>query len=212
EYCAGGSLAAKLKGTPLPPRQAAQFVETLARTVHAAHQQGIVHRDLKPANVLLTKDGTPKITDFGLAKHLGSAKGQTQTAAIMGTPGSRGPERAAGRTREAGPAADLYALGAILYECLTGRPPFKAETPMETIVQTMEHEPVPPSLLNPKIDRDLETVCLKCLEKDPAHRYASAADLAADLQRYVQGESISARSFNVLERLARTLEQSKHYV
>src|SRR5262249_12941630 len=116
EYCAGGSLAAKLKGTPLPPRQAAPFVETLARTVPAAHQQGIRHRDLNPATVLLTKDGTPKITDFGLAKHLGSAKGQTQTGAIMGTPSYMAPEQAAGKTKEVGPAADLYALGAILYE------------------------------------------------------------------------------------------------
>jgi eukaryotic-like serine/threonine-protein kinase len=212
EYCAGGSLAGKLDGTPLPSRQAAQLIETLARTMHAAHEQGVVHRDLKPANVLLTKDGTPKITDFGLAKQLGSAKGQTQTGAIMGTPSYMAPEQAAGKTKDVGPPADIYALGAILYELLTGRPPFKAETPMETVMQTLENEPVPPSLLNPKLDRDLETICLKCLEKDPAHRYPSAADLADDLDRYGQGESISARSFNVLERLARTLEQSKHDV
>ena len=178
EYVAGGSLAAKLNGTPLPARQAAQLVETLARTMQAAHDQGIIHRDLKPANVLLTKDGVPKITDFGLAKQLGSAKGQTQSGAIMGTPSYMAPEQAAGKTREIGPAADVYALGAILYELLTGRPPFKAESAMETLLQTLEKEPLPPTLLNPKIDRDLETICLKCLQKQAADRYASASAVA----------------------------------
>src|SRR5207253_6784636 len=140
EYCAGGSLAAKLDGTPRPARQAAQLVETLARTMHAAHAQGIVHRDLKPANVLLAKDGTPKITDFGLAKKLDDA-GQTQSGAIMGTPSYMAPEQAGGLTKKLGPPADIYALGAILYELLTGRPPFKASTPLDTILQVVTDEP-----------------------------------------------------------------------
>jgi serine/threonine protein kinase len=210
EFIGGGSLADRLNGAPLPARQAAEFAQVLARTMHAAHQQGIVHRDLKPANILLTADGLPMITDFGLAKQLHSNKAQTQSGAILGTPSYMAPEQAAGHSRLIGPASDVYALGAILYECLTGRPPFRAETPLDTLHQVLDREPAPPRLLNPKVDHDLETICLKCLEKDPAQRYASAADLAADLGKNLAGETIAARSFNLLERLSRTLEQSKY--
>jgi serine/threonine-protein kinase len=212
EYCPGGSLASKLDGTPWPARQAARLVETLARATHAAHQAGIIHRDLKPANVLLTADGTPKITDFGLAKRLDQSQQQTASGAIVGTPSYMAPEQAGGRRRDIGPQTDVYALGAVLYELITGRPPFRAATALETLVQVVEQEAAPPRLLNPALDRDLQTICLKCLEKDPRRRYASAAELADDLGRFQQGESIRARSFDVIARLAHTLERSHHDV
>jgi serine/threonine-protein kinase len=202
EYVDGGSLAAKLDGTPLPGKSAAQLVETLARAVHAAHQRGIVHRDLKPANVLLTADGTPKITDFGLAKRLDVERGQTQTGSIVGTPSYMAPEQAASK-KDIGPAADVYALGAILYELLTGRPPFRAETPLDTVLQVLSAEPAPPSLLQPRVARDLETVCLKCLAKEPRQRYADAEALAADLLRFLDGRPILARPVGPVERLGR---------
>jgi WD40 repeat protein len=199
EFCPGGSLEKKLGGTPLPPLEAAALVEKLARAMAAAHQKGVIHRDLKPANILLTEDGTPKITDFGLAKKLDEA-GQTKTGAIMGTPSYMAPEQAGGPKKEIGPAADIWALGATLYECLTGRPPFRAATTMETILQVRTAEPVPPSRLVPNCPRDLETICLKCLQKEPRKRYASAADLAEDLHRFQAGEPIAARPVGRLER------------
>jgi eukaryotic-like serine/threonine-protein kinase len=200
EFVDGGSLAQKLDGTPLPPQKAARLVETLARAMYAAHQAGIVHRDLKPANVLLTADGTPKITDFGLAKKLDGGAGQTQSGAIMGTPSYMAPEQAGGKSKEIGPAADTYALGAILYELLTGRPPFKASTPLDTVLQVVSDEPVPPRQLQSKTPRDLETICLKCLQKAPGKRYASAEALAEDLRRFQAGEPITARPVGRLER------------
>jgi WD40 repeat protein/tRNA A-37 threonylcarbamoyl transferase component Bud32 len=199
EYCAGGTLAQKLAAEPQPPGRAAELVETLARAVHHAHLQGIVHRDLKPANVLLTGDGLPKITDFGLAKQtdaVGPARdgGElTRTGAIMGTPSYMAPEQARGESKAVGPASDVYALGAILYECLTGRPPFRGATARETLEQVLGHDPVPPRQLQPRTPRDLETICLKCLTKEPDRRYASAADLADDLGRQRRGEPVRAR-------------------
>lgn len=190
EYVAGGTLADRLAGKPQPPRAAAALVELLARAVQHAHECGIVHRDLKPANVLLTATGEPKVTDFGLARRLDGI-GQTQPGALMGTPSYMSPEQARGLA--ASTAADVYALGAILYELLTGRPPFLGEGVADTLRQVVEHDPVTPRRLQASVPRDLETVCLKCLEKEPARRYGTAAALADDLHRYLDGQSVVAR-------------------
>jgi WD40 repeat protein len=206
ELVEGGSLLQHLDGTPIPPHDAAQLVETVAHAVHAAHQRGIIHRDLKPGNVLLTADGTPKITDFGLAKKIDSDAGQTASGAIVGTPSYMAPEQARrnqtrDRSQEAvGPAADIYALGAILYELLTGRPPFKAATYLETILQVVSQEPAPPRLLQPSAPRDLETICLKCLQMEPRQRYATAEELSQDLRRFRECKPITARPVGLLER------------
>lgn len=208
EYCSGGSLEEKLHGVPLPSKETALLVEKLARAVHAAHTKGVIHRDLKPANVLLGEDGTAKITDFGLAKKL-DEEGKTKTGAIMGTPEYMSPEQASGQNESIGPAADIYSLGAVMYACLTGRAPFCAATTLETLLQVVDREPIPPRLMNPGVDRDLETICSKCLEKDPANRYPSAEALANDLDRYLRGESISVRSVNLLDRLARAVTHSQ---
>jgi WD40 repeat protein len=203
EFVDGGSLADRLDGTPWPAVQAAQLVKTLAGAIHAAHLQGIIHRDLKPGNVLLTADGTPKITDFGLAKQLNNQHGQTATGAVLGTPSYMAPEQAGGKSSQIGPAADVYSLGAILYELVTGRPPFRAETPLDTVMQVVSEEPIPPRRLVPKLPRDLETICLKCLEKSPAKRYATAADLADDLERWLSTRPIRARRIGPVGRAAR---------
>ena len=200
EFVDGGNLTAKLGGTPLPPREAARLVEALAWAVHSAHEQGIIHRDLKPANVLLTGDGTPKITDFGLAKHIATGEGITQSGAIMGTPSYMAPEQASDGGKHVGPLVDVYALGAILYECLTGRAPFLGPTPLETVMQVLEAEPTPVRQLQPSTPRDLETICLKCLQKDPRRRFADARGLAEDLRRWQGGELIEARPAGFVER------------
>jgi hypothetical protein len=193
EFCPGGSLDRRLGGAPVPPAEAAALVGTLARAMHAAHQAGVIHRDLKPANVLLAADGTPRITDFGLAKQVEGGDHLTQSGSILGTPGYMAPEQAAGRSGLVTTAADVYALGAILYECLTGRPPFRAGTAFDTILQVLEREPERPSAVRPGIDRGLELICLKCLAKDPARRYGSADALAAELDRWRAGEPVSVQ-------------------
>ena len=203
ELLDGGGLDDHLAGTPQPANQAAELMVTLARAVHVAHQAGIVHRDLKPTNVLYTSDGVPKITDFGLAKRIDSDDGPTESGQIMGSPSYMAPEQARGDSRNVKSPADVYALGAILYEMLTGRPPFKGETPMETVRQVLDDDPVTPSRLVPRVPRDLETICLKSLHKDPAKRYESAQALANDLDRYLRGEPIQARRTAVWERGAK---------
>jgi hypothetical protein len=213
EFCDGGSLAGKLAGKPLSARDAAQLVEQLAQAIQAAHEKGIVHRDLKPANILLSSGPAsavcaltgnlaglgPKVTDFGLAKRLEAEVGMTATGAVMGTPAYMAPEQAQGK-KEVGPAADIYSLGAILYECLTGRPPFQAATVYDTLLKVVSDEPAAPRAVNAKVSADLETICLKCLHKDPDKRYASATDLADDLRRFLEDRPIRARRVGVRER------------
>jgi WD40 repeat protein/Flp pilus assembly protein TadD len=200
EFVGGGSLAQRIAGQPLPTDEAARIVEAVALGVQEAHEHGIVHRDLKPGNILLTADGVPKVADFGLAKQLDDSEGPTGTGAIMGTPAYMAPEQAIGQTRDVGPAADVYALGAVLFHCLTGQPPFRGATVAETLRQVIEHEPVSPRRLNATVDRDLETVCLRALAKEPARRYASAREVADDLRRWLNNEPIRARPPRLPER------------
>jgi hypothetical protein len=190
----GGSLNQRLAGGPQPAREAAELVRVLAGAVHAAHQAGIIHRDLKPANVLVGPQRLLKVTDFGLAKQLDADSGQTRTGQVMGTPCYMAPEQAVGDLQALGRATDVYALGAILYECLTGRPLFRGVTVLETLDQVRTQEPVPPRLLNARAPRDLELICLQCLRKEPARRYGSALDLADDLRRFLDGEPIKAKA------------------
>jgi hypothetical protein len=214
EFCGRGSLVEYLRRHPLTVRQAAGLVETLARAVHAAHRAGIVHRDLKPHNVLLAGEPdapleqcVPKIADFGLAKFLDDDSGRTRSGAVLGTPSYLAPEQAAGRVHAVGPATDVYGLGAILYECLTGGPPFRGATALETLEQVRAREPVPPAARQPAVPRDLNTICLKCLEKDAGRRYASAEELADDLRRFLDHDPIRARPVGAAERTLRWLRR-----
>jgi hypothetical protein len=188
EYMEGGSLADRLLDGPLPPREAAELTAALAQAAHYAHQHGVVHRDLKPANVLLTADGAPKIADFGLAKEL-AVEGQTQSGAVLGTPSYMAPEQAEGKSRRISPRTDVYALGAVLYEMLTGWPPFRSATTLDTLLRVLSEEPAAPRSLNASIPPDLESICLKCLSKAPDQRYASAQRLAEDLGCFLKGEA-----------------------
>jgi serine/threonine-protein kinase len=203
EFLEGGNLAQRIAGQPQPARQASAIVAALAEAIQVAHRHGIIHRDLKPANILLTADGTPKISDFGLARRVEADEHLTFSGTRIGTPSYMAPEQALGRPGLIGPAVDVYSLGAVLYEMVTGRPPFRAQTARETERQILTEEPVPPRRLNPAVPRDLETICLKCLQKNPQRRYESAGALAADLYRFQRGEGIAARPASFLERAGR---------
>ena len=218
EFLDGGSLAQKFAGAPQDPKYAAEVVEIVARAIQHSHDHGILHRDLKPGNILLAADGTPKVTDFGLAKEIASPTGDTpvesgggltRTGEILGTPAYMPPEQASGVFAGIGPAADVYSLGAILYEAVTGRPPFQAPDALQTLFMVLGMDPVPPRTLQPKLPKDLETICLKCLEKSPRRRYPSAAALADDLHRFRTGEPILARPVGFVERLGKWARRKK---
>ncbi len=203
EYVENGSLAQALKDTPHSISHSAKLLLDLTLAVDHAHQRGIVHRDLKPANILLTADGTPKIIDFGLAKKINDDSGQTRTGTVIGTPNYMSPEQALGRIKEMGASTDIYSLGVILYEMLTGRVPFACETMLETLDQVRTFEPVEPRRLVPKIPRDLNLICMKCLEKEPSQRYETARALATDLELFLNGEEIKARPDSVTHQIRR---------
>jgi WD40 repeat protein len=208
ELLEGGSLEAKLAGKPQAPRAAAELVQVLAQAMQYAHSRGIVHRDLKPSNVLLTAEGTAKIADFGLAKFVQATEGQTQEGDVLGTPRYMAPEQTSGAPAGVGPAADLYSLGVILYELLTGRAPLQAPTPVETLLLIRSQDPLPPSRLLPRLPRDLETICLKCLQKDPGRRYASAQELADDLERFLAGKPVRARPVGMPEKVLKWVRRN----
>ncbi|MFO0864351.1 MAG: bifunctional serine/threonine protein kinase/MFS transporter [Gemmataceae bacterium] len=205
----GKTLASAIAGKPLPPRQAAQILETVARAVHHAHQKGILHRDLKPSNVLLDDNGDPLVADFGLAKIVEGDASLTAAGAILGTPSYMAPEQADPHAQLA-PTCDIYGIGAILYEALTGRPPFVAASPVDTLLLVRTEEPVRPKLLNPNIDTDLELICRKCLEKRPEHRYGSAEELANDLKAYLHGEPVTARTSSLVYLVTRFFRDTHH--
>jgi serine/threonine-protein kinase len=210
KHIAGRTLTELLAERPLPAREAARILATVSRAIHFAHQKGVLHRDLKPSNILIDDDGTPHITDFGLAKKTTDAASLTKTGMIIGTPSYMAPEQAAGARGEVSPTSDVYSLGAILYHMLTGRPPFQAASPLDTVLLVLEQDPVPPRVVNPRADRDLEMIALRCLQKPADLRYASAEALADDLQAYLKDEPISARSGRFAQVLSRLFRETHH--
>jgi len=212
EFCGGGSLARKLGGTPMLPHHAAELMEKVARAVAYAHQRQIVHRDLKPGNILLTPEGEPKIGDFGLAKRLDGRPGTTRIGTIIGTPSYLAPELVDGKSKSVSPACDIYAVGAVLYECLTGRPPFKGANVIDTLEQIRRQRPIPPRAFNLKISPDLDAVCMKCLRRNPSDRYATAQEAAEDLHRYLKGMPTDARPESTLVQVVRVLQRPRAMV
>ncbi|HZN57538.1 MAG TPA: serine/threonine-protein kinase [Planctomycetota bacterium] len=208
-FVEGTTLAKRLSGGPLPPREAASLLMPVARAVQYAHERGVLHRDLKPQNILLDRDGVPHVSDFGLAKRVEGGESITESGAVVGTPSYMSPEQAAGRG-DVGPACDVYSLGAILYHLLTGRPPFQAANPVDTLLSVLQQDPLPPRLLHPKADRELELIALQCLQKPTDLRYASAGALADDLQAYLNGDPLAARSSGLRRLVARALRETHH--
>jgi len=212
KHIRGETLAHRLSAGPLPPREAARLLAAVSRAVDYAHRQGVLHRDLKPSNILIDDDGQPHITDFGLAKQVSDAASLTRTGAVLGTPAYMAPEQAAGARGEAGAAADIYSLGSILYHMLTGRPPFQAASAVDTLLLLLEQEPAAPRLLNPKADTELELIALRCLQKPPDLRYATAAALADDLEAYLIDEPIAARTGRFGQLVSRLFRETHHAV
>ena len=210
KYIRGRTLSSLLAQRPLPPREAARILASVAHGIHYAHQHGILHRDLKPSNILVDEQGQPLVTDFGLAKRTGHGAVITQTGDVLGTPAYMAPEQAAGDRGQVGPASDVYSLGAILYHMLTGRPTFQAASPVDTLLMVLEQDPVPPRVLNPQADRDLEMIALRCLQKPADLRYQTAADLAADLEAYLNDEPIAARSGRFMQVLTQVFRETHH--
>jgi serine/threonine-protein kinase len=212
KHVAGTTLARQLADGPIPPRDAATILAPICRAIQYAHERGVLHRDLKPSNILIDEEGRPHVTDFGLAKRVTQDEGLTASGIVLGTPSYMAPEQAAGNRGELGPATDVYSLGTILYQMLTGRPPFQAATAVETVLMVLEQEPLPPRLLNPRADRELEMIALKCLQKPQELRYASAMDLADDLDAYLHDEPTAARSGVFTQIIARAFRETHHAV
>ncbi len=210
KYVAGTTLAHRLAGGPLNPREAAELLAPICRAIHFAHERGVLHRDLKPSNILIDEEGRPHVSDFGLAKRVETDSGLTLSGAVLGTPSYMAPEQAAGKRGKVGRESDVYSLGTILYQMLTGRPPFQAASPVETVMMVVEQEPLPPRLLNPRADRELEMIALKCLQKPPELRYATAAELADDLEAYLADEPTAARSGQFMQVIARAFRETHH--
>lgn len=210
KFIDGTTLAERLVEGPLQGHEAARILVPICRAVHDAHQRGVLHRDLKPSNILIDAEGRPHVSDFGLAKRVESDEPLTLSGAVLGTPSYMAPEQAAGKRGRLGPASDVYSLGAILYQMLTGRPPFQAATSVETVLLVLEQEPLPPRLVNPRADRELEMIALKCLQKPPDLRYESAAALADDLEAYLADEPTAARSGVFSSIIARMFRETHH--
>jgi len=210
KYVEGQTLSQMLNEGPLPPREAARLVAAVARAIHHAHRQGVLHRDLKPSNILIDEQGQPHVTDFGLAKQVTDQHSLTGTGAVLGTPSYMSPEQAAGLRSSRAPATDVYSLGAMLYHALAGRPPFQAATPLDTILQLREQEPVPPRVINPQANRDLEMIALRCLQKPTDLRYGSAAELADDLEAFLADEPIAARSGRFSQVVSQMFRETHH--
>lgn len=210
QFIRGETLAQRLRSGPISQRQAAALIATVARAIDYAHRQGILHRDIKPSNILLDEYGNAKVTDFGLAKFFHANDHLTRTGAILGTPSYMSPEQASGRSNQLGPTSDVYSLGTVLYHALTGRPPLVADSPLELALKILEQEPIPPRVLEPKIDRDLEMVVIRCLQKPPDLRYSTAGELAGDLEAFLRDEPVMARSGRFTQVLARVLRETHH--
>lgn len=212
QFVQGETLAQRLQHGPIAQRQAAEYVVSAARAIHYAHEQGILHRDIKPSNIMVDEHNQVRVTDFGLAKFADSADQLTRTGAVIGTPSYMSPEQAAGRSSHLGPQADVYSLGTVLYHLLIGRPPFIADSPVELALQVLEHDPPPPRLLQPRLDRDLDMIVQRAIQKPIDLRYASAGDLADDLDCFLRDEPVAARSGKLAQVAARWFRETHHAV